>query len=436
MKPAPHTLIFDIGKTNKKAYVFDEAFEVVHEQSRAFAETTDDDDFPADDLAAIEAWIDETTADLCRRLAIGQVNFSTYGATLVHLDRDGAPTTPLYNYLKPVDTGFLRPIYRRFGGMRHLHAVLGSPPLGMLNSGWQLAWLRAERPTAFAKTKVTLHFPQYLAHRLTGEPRSEYTSVGCHTALWDFPRGRYHDWTRADGYAERLPPVGHAGQATTVELHGRAVRVGVGIHDSSAALVPYLRRHEAPFVLLSTGTWSIALNAWNHSPLTTYELSRDCLTFMRVDGRPVKATRLFLGREHDVRVTELSEHYGVHPDTYKLVRYRRELDPASEPPRFAWTELADFVERGSGRHLDDAHFQAAYHRLMRELVDVQLAALALVADDLRHLIVDGGLARSELLLAMLRRAYPGAVVEASANPVGSALGAALVLQPAAVRNAG
>lgn len=433
-----HTLIFDIGKTNKKAYVFDDAFEVVHEQSRVFAETEDEDGFPAEDLAAICDWIDEATAQRCTGFPIGRINFSTYGATLVHLDRDGRPTTPLYNYLKPIDTDCLRPIYGRYGGMRHLHAVVGSPPLGMLNAGWQLAWLRTERPEAYAKTQVTLHLPQYLAYRLTADPRSEYTSVGCHTALWDFPRGRYHDWTRHDGYAQRLPPVGYSGQTTGVELYGREVQVGVGIHDSSAALLPYLRRHAAPFVLLSTGTWSIALNAWDHSPLTTYELSRDCLTFMRVDGRPVKASRLFLGREHDVRVAELSEHYRVHPETYRLMGYRRDLDPAGQELRFAWTELAEFVPRGSGRHHDDPHFQAAYHRLVRELVEVQREALALIveADDLRHLIVDGGLARSELLLAMLRRAYPTTVVEASANPVGSALGAALVMQPSAVRHAG
>lgn len=433
-----HTVVFDIGKTNKKVYVFDAAYDVIEHAARVFPETDDDDGFPCDDLDALCAWVDDCLAELTGRYPVSRVNFSTYGATLVHVDGHGAPTTPLYNYLKPVDTAFLRSVYGRYGGMRHLHAVLGSPPLGMLNSGWQLAWLREARPSAFAKTRATLHFPQYLAYRLTGELRSEYTSVGCHTALWDFPRGRYHAWTRRDGYAQRLPPVGDAAHASRVVWRGRALEVGVGIHDSSAALLPYLRRYEAPFVLLSTGTWAIAFNPWNRSPLTTYELAHDCLTFMRDDGRAVKASRLFLGREHDVRAAELAEHFGVDPSTYTLTRYRPELDPAGQPARFAWTELAEFVPRGTGRHVDDADYLRAYHRLLRELVDVQLAALDLVVDrdDLRHLVVDGGLARSELLLAMLRLAYPQAVVEASINPIGSALGAALVMQAKAVKHAG
>ena len=38
------------------------------------------------------------------------------------------------------------------------------------------------------------------------------------------------------------------------------IAVGAGLHDSSAALIPYLSAFREPFILLSPGTWCISLN--------------------------------------------------------------------------------------------------------------------------------------------------------------------------------
>ena len=409
--------------------MFDADFGVAYEASTSIPEVADDDGDPCDDLAAICAWVDAQTDALTARFAVRRINFSTYGATLVHLGVDGRPLTPLYDYLKPVDIPGLGEVYGAHGGPQAFHANTGSPPLGMLNSGLQLLWLRSSRPRAFAKTYVSLHLPNYLAYRLTGVARTEFTSIGCHTCLWDFPRGRYHDWLAGAGVLEKLPRTVSDARARDPHASVAGVSVGVGVHDSSAALVPYLRAEQEPFVLLSTGTWSIALNPTNTEPLTTYELSRDCLTFMRADGSPVKAARLFLGYEHDARVIELAAHYGVDPELYKVAAYEERLDPAGAAPRFAWEHLAAFAPRGTGHHFGDRDFLAAYHRLVRELVDVQLAQLDLVVPrrKLRRLLVDGGMSKSGLLLAMLGRAYPGADVVPAGTPVASALGAAILV---------
>ena len=60
MKTNNSILIFDIGKTNKKAIVFDSKFEVIHEESTTFSELVDEDDFPCDDIHGITRWIKET----------------------------------------------------------------------------------------------------------------------------------------------------------------------------------------------------------------------------------------------------------------------------------------------------------------------------------------------------------------------------------------
>ena len=99
---------------------------------------------------------------------------------------------------------------------------------------------------------------------------------------------------------------------------------GVGLHDSSAALIPYLSHFEEPFILLSTGTWSISLNPFNQTPLTSEELNKDCLCYLDYNSKPVKASRLFAGNKHELEAKRLAEHYHLHPDYYKEVNYNRD----------------------------------------------------------------------------------------------------------------
>ena len=431
-----HTLVFDIGKTNKKVLVYDAALEVVHEASTQLAEATDDDGFPCEDLPALTAWMDAQLAQVRSAYPITHLNVSTYGASLVYVDAEGQPVAPLYNYLKPIDTGFLRKLYRAHGGPQHFHAVTGSPPLGALNSGFQLAWFREADPAAFAKTHHALHLPNYLSYRYTGRAVADYTSIGCHTALWDMTRGRYHDWLGAGALRERLPEAAPAHGLTPGRGSAEGLQVGTGIHDSSAALVPYLRSSTEPFVLLSTGTWSIAFAPDNATPLTTYELSRDCLNFLRTDGTPVKASRLFLGREHDLQCAVLAEHFGVELGFYEMVPYVERQDPRGERAQFVWQVLSgeyvgDVQLSAQGKtRLTDATYALAYHRLMRELVDLQIEQLRLLVDDddLRTLHIDGGFADNPLFTAMLAAHYPRARVLPARHAQGTALGAALALR--------
>ena len=54
MNPLPVIAIFDVGKTNKKLFLFDESYRIVFEKSARFAETLDEDGFPCEDLERLE----------------------------------------------------------------------------------------------------------------------------------------------------------------------------------------------------------------------------------------------------------------------------------------------------------------------------------------------------------------------------------------------
>src|SRR6185436_14045294 len=97
------------------------------------------------------------------------------------------------------------------------------------------------------------------------------------------------------------------------------VAVGAGLHDSSAALIPYLTSFNEPFILVSTGTWCISLNPFNYSMLSDYELDQDCLCYLSYEGKPVKASRLFAGYEHEQQVKRLAIFFNKPVDHYTTV---------------------------------------------------------------------------------------------------------------------
>jgi sugar (pentulose or hexulose) kinase len=174
-----------------------------------------------------------------------------------------------------------------------------SPALGSLNSGLQVYRIKNKQPEVFAKTKYALHLPQYLSYLLTGKAVTDMTSIGCHTALWDFAQNDYHRWVTEEGIAEKFAPVIPGDEVVSAKFEGKEIKVGTGLHDSSAALIPYLVSFTEPFVLLSTGTWSISLNPFNNTPLTAEELQEDCLCYMDYKSNPIKASRLFAGQQHE-----------------------------------------------------------------------------------------------------------------------------------------
>ncbi|HXB28584.1 MAG TPA: hypothetical protein VNW49_02140, partial [Puia sp.] len=103
MSALPVIAIFDIGKTNKKFFLFNENYEIVFEKSTRLIESTDEDGFPCENLEKLTLLVFESLEEVFRlkKFKVTTVNFSTYGASFVYVDKDGKPLTHLYNYLKP-----------------------------------------------------------------------------------------------------------------------------------------------------------------------------------------------------------------------------------------------------------------------------------------------------------------------------------------------
>nr|WP_199178698.1 hypothetical protein [Acidimangrovimonas sediminis] len=77
--------------------------------------------------------------------------------------------------------------------------------------------------------------------------------------------------------------------------------VNCGIHDSNASLLPYLKGHEAPFAVVSTGTWVIAMAIGGRMSRNIGNLdeARDTLVNVNALGAPVPSARFMGGREYE-----------------------------------------------------------------------------------------------------------------------------------------
>jgi len=190
------------------------------------------------------------------------------------------------------------------------------------------------------------------------------------------------------------------------------------LHDSSAALIPYLMSFDKPFVLISTGTWSISLNPFNQSPLTNDDLKQDCLNYLQYGGKPVKAARFFIGPAYEDGLEQLSAKYGVDKNEFLQGEYL---------PALAEQLTGKYKNINNDRGEADATL--IYYRLMTDLVEKQKCStdLILSGTPVEQLFVDGGFSQNEVFMHMLAKAYPRLKVYSAFTPQSTALGAALAI---------
>jgi len=379
-----HTLIFDIGKTNKKCFLFDENYQEVWKEYVRFDEIKDEDGHLCDNIALIENWMITTFKKVISldQYNVKAVNFSTYGASFVHINDKGEPVAPLYNYLKPLPEDILNQFYAKYGSEMALAKETASPPLQMLNSGMQLYYLKYAKPEIFNKIRWSLHLPQYL---------------------------------------------------------GKKLKMGFGIHDSSAALIPYLKAQKKPFLLISTGTWSISINPFNNNKLRTADLKNDCLNFLRPSGESVKAARLFLGNEYKVQVEKLRSHYTKEEGYHRTMKFDEQLFfklKKSSKNYFRLESISKNSNKLSKTNLSKfATYEEAYHQLMIELMELQIQTidLAIGKSSIEKIFIDGGFADNDSFVKIIAHYFNKYKIRTTQSPLGSALGAAMIVSDKKVK---
>ena len=319
-----HSLVFDIGKTNAKALVFDAGLECVYRAQRA-NEVIAAGSYPHLDVNRLWEWMLGSMRDAAARFRIGRLNVATHGATAALID----PTLGEDGLVLPVlDYEFDGPAGATgYDSLRPAFAETLSPALPAgLNLGRQLWWQQQCFPAEFARTGAILMYPQYWTWRLSGALTGEYTSLGCHTDLWA-PRERdYSSLVRSRAWSAKFPRVVSpwVAPASLREVIARATglpgdcAVYAGVHDSNAGFARHLRAAQGhPFVLVSTGTWVVCMAS--AAAVQRLDPARDMLANVDVNGDPVACARFMGGREY-ARICELTSSDPAQPVTLDQIR--------------------------------------------------------------------------------------------------------------------
>ena len=299
----PAVLVLDVGKTHSKLTLVGLDGAVLAVRARANA-SLDTGPRRALDVEGIDAWMLTAVRALALEaeiLAIVPVGHGA-AAALVSGDDLAAPVLD-YEVAPPAE------VAAAYAAQRDAFEATGSPTLpGGLNLGQQLFWQESLYPGVWPKRARAMLWPQYWAWRLCGEHACEVTSLGCHSDLWRPYAADFSDLARRHGWDARLGPRRAASDVLGVVTTAFADATGVprdcvvlcGLHDSNASLHAargFAEVRDAPFALVSTGTWFIAFQSGGAGP-KRLDGARDVLANVDVAGRPTPSARFMGGREY------------------------------------------------------------------------------------------------------------------------------------------
>lgn len=419
MRPVAPVAVVDIGKTTAKLALVDAGTGATLDARTRPNRVLPGPPYPHADVAGLWDFIVAGLAAVAGGRDIAGIAVTTHGATAALMaGRELALPVLDYEHDGP------EAVAADYDAVRPGFGETLSPrlPAG-LNLGAQLHWQARAFPEEFARATAILTYPQYWAWRLSGVMAAELTSLGCHTDLWAPEAGRFSSLVVRQGWQGLFPPVLPASQMLGPVRGSVAAAAGVnpaapvvcGIHDSNASLLPWLRRIEAPFTVVSSGTWTIVMTVGGG--LGRLDPARDSLANVDALGRAVPTARFMGGREYAALVGETPAAAG--PADLAAVVAKGVLPL---PTRAAG--VGPFPA-GRGGWLGDAGGLAPAERTAAAdlyLALVTRACLGLAGCGGR-IVVEGPLARNPLYCGALA-ALAGVPVHASPDATGTAAGAA------------
>jgi len=419
------TVVFDIGKTNLKLCALELKTGHIVASLRTTNDVRYDGLYPHADVERSWQWLCDGLAELGKHWAIRSIGITTHGATAACLAGDELEL-PVLDYEHPgIDS-----TSEAYHELRPDFSETRSPglPAG-LNLGAQLYWLERQHAESFARVTRVLTYPQYWGWRLSGVAASEVTSLGCHTDLWNPAVSDFSSLVDRQHWRLLFPPKTDTGAELGTLLPELVTELGLdpecvvfnGIHDSNASLVPHLMKLDAPFGVVSSGTWAVIAGVG--APLEALDQSADMLANVNVFNDPVPCIRFMGGREWETLRGSPDCSWDDIIDVLDMQVYA----------------IPSFVDQGGPFQSHQGRFTGPIHRL-NETQKTALATLyvALMTDHcLKRLqqkgdiIIEGAFAANEYFLTVLATLRPYQSIVKSSDATGTTLGTAMLSNPGA-----
>jgi sugar (pentulose or hexulose) kinase len=412
--------VLDVGKTNVKAALVDlEAGREIDVRIRPNAVLTDGP-YPHFDVDAIFDFFLVSLGGFHAAFGFDAISVATHGASGALLGDEGL-ALPVMDY----EFRYPAAIDEAYGALRPPFSETFSPRLpGGLNLGAQLHYQKTRFPQRFRSAKTVVTYPQYWGWRLTGAAATDPTSLGCHTDLWRPKQGVFSDLAAALEIDDRLAPVRRPSDvlgplrddlATRLGLL-RSVPVHCGIHDSNASLLPHLVERQAPFSVVSTGTWVVTFSVGGD--LEHLDPDRDTLANVDAFGRAVPSARFMGGREFEILTAGRG---AATPEAVRRVVEGRILFTPSVVPRSGPFPRAKHRTLNASAPLndDEKHVSASLYAALMTATCVALTGGA------GPILLEGPFARNPLYVEALSKASGRAVIGCS-GATGTSLGAAML----------
>jgi hypothetical protein len=311
-----HVAVLDIGKTNKKLFIYDDQLNCLNpDEEGAKFDPVEWNGLLCDDMASIYEWMMEGLAEAADRYEdIRAISVSTHGATLTLLGEgedeifpgDGGLVFPVISYENDPGPQWEERFYEDVGmsPTEAQRSTATAPFHWFLNTGRQVHYLQKSMPDRFARVTSILMFSQYITYLLTGRKGVEPTHIGCHNFMLDADGESYSLIAERLGVAEKLPdlPLRDTWEALGTVSPEVAARTGLapdcvvnmGVHDSNAALVPYFASGMEDFVVHDSGTWFVTMSPTESAEFQDNELGKDVFFNRSVYNKPIK-TNIFHG---------------------------------------------------------------------------------------------------------------------------------------------
>lgn len=411
--------VLDIGKTNVKLALFDDG-RLLWEKS-APNRVRPGPPYPHEDVESAWTFFLDALHEAARTHQVSAIVPTAHGAAGA-LIGESELAAPIMDY-EFTGVEVIEPDYAR---LRPPFSESLSPnlPAG-LNLGRQLAYQKWRCPDLFAKARYFVGYPQYWAWRLSGVAVSEVTTLGGHTDLWSPREGQVSSLVGTLDVGHLLPPLHRAFDPLAPIKPEIAAACGLapdttvfcGIHDSNASLLPYLLSRQAPFTVLSTGTWVILMCVG--LSLELLDPRDDTLANVDALGRPIACGRFMGGREYATIAGG-----GGSPDLDAIERVI--AAGAMALPCFSGHGGPYATTKGVIRAEVAARDRAALATLYCALVgDLMLTRMGAISGDL---IVEGTFAGNIPFCQTLGALRPTQRVFAAENTAGTARGAAMLAQ--------